>query len=166
MRFGKKNQQNLLSFKKRFFWLCRHVNIQACSPASLFFCYQIKIEFLYLRIMRRLLKRFVRKKKKHFLNRQVWLNLKVNYPLSKKAKNARMGKGKGAFLRWVVLIKSYHPILNFYGFAFLNLKRFIKRLQPYFKEGPKLIFLFNETSPSVIRLEKFYTNAALRFKHF
>lgn len=29
----------------------------------------------------------------------MWMPLKLNFPITKKSKNSRMGKGKGAFLR-------------------------------------------------------------------
>lgn len=34
----------------------------------------------------------------------LWTILKLNYPISKKSKNSRMGKGKGQFLRWVLKV--------------------------------------------------------------
>ena len=43
----------------------------------------------------------------------IWICLRNNFPISKKSKNSRMGKGKGAFLRWVVKVPSNLIILKF-----------------------------------------------------
>ena len=66
-----------------------------------------------------------------FKNRKLWLNLRSNFPVSKKAKNSRMGKGKGVFLRWVVRVRPFSVFFSFFGFSFyilLKLKRRINYL--------------------------------------
>ena len=57
-----------------------------------------------------------------------WVFLKANFPISKKSKNSRMGKGKGIFLRWTVKMKMESIILKFKTVYKLNrLLLFLKK---------------------------------------
>jgi ribosomal protein L16/L10AE len=69
-----------------------------------------KLELIQFALLKRLLKKLIKKKKnkkknkdgenKMFLkNYKIWLHILPNFAISKKSKNARMGKGKGNFLR-------------------------------------------------------------------
>lgn len=49
--------------------------------------------------------------------------LKFNYPISKKSKNSRMGKGKGTFLRWVISLKINSIIMKILTLNNLRLKK-------------------------------------------
>lgn len=58
-----------------------------------------RFELVYLKLLRKRIKRVIRRAKVDSQFRYTWLNLRINFPISKKAKNARMGKGVGSFLR-------------------------------------------------------------------
>ena len=47
-----------------------------------------------------LCKKLLHVKNIRFIKRKLWVYLCFNYPISKKSKNSRMGKGAGAFFRW------------------------------------------------------------------
>ena len=49
-----------------------------------------------------------------------------NYPLTKKSKNARMGKGKGALSRYCSRVFQNQNIFEFSGFNFKNVIRLKK----------------------------------------
>lgn len=56
--------------------------------------------------------------------------LHKNYPLTKKSKNARMGKGKGSLIRYCSRISQNHNLLEFIGFNLhevIVLKRILKK---------------------------------------
>jgi hypothetical protein len=67
-----------------------------------------------------------KRKKKHKIYRLAWLNLRINYPISKKSRNARMGKGKGAFFRWAIKIKPLICFVEFFGFPKALLSTILK----------------------------------------
>jgi ribosomal protein L16/L10AE len=48
--------------------------------------------------------------------KKVWLFLHKNYPLTKKSKNARMGKGKGTIARYCSRVLQNHNLFEFSGF--------------------------------------------------
>ena len=53
-----------------------------------------------------------------------------NYPLTKKSKNARMGKGKGTISRYCSRVFQNHNLLEFVGFnlrELIVLKKFFKK---------------------------------------
>jgi len=123
MRFNIKNQETT-SFKKRY-------KIGYNKPRLIFGNYSItacksyNIEYIYLYNFKKSLKKYYTFKKKG--PKKVWLFLHKNYPLTKKSKNARMGKGKGALSRYCSRILQNHNLLEFNGF---NLREvfFLKKI--------------------------------------
>jgi ribosomal protein L16/L10AE len=78
-------------------------------------------------MLRKLLKKFKFKRKIYVEHhRKFWFCLKKNYTLSKKSKNARMGKGKGKFLRWSLLVPRNAILLEFMGWQ-INVIKYICR---------------------------------------
>lgn len=131
MRFSKIALTNNVSQKKRYIYKRRATILLSNGSASFYFFHTIKFECVYLKFLRRRIKLLIKKIKKKYLSRKIWINLKANYPLSKKSKNSRMGKGKGSFLRWVIIIKPMLSFLEFFGFnAFylISLKNKLKYL--------------------------------------
>lgn len=53
----------------------------------------------------------------HFLKKSFWVYWKANYPLTRKSKNSRMGKGKGSFSRWAFRVPSHFLLFKFYLFV-------------------------------------------------
>lgn len=45
----------------------------------------------------------------------LFLTIRKNYSYSKKSKNARMGKGKGAITRYLVRVNKFKPFIYFLG---------------------------------------------------
>jgi ribosomal protein L16/L10AE len=60
--------------------------------------------------------------------KKVWLFLHKNYPLTKKSKNARMGKGKGALSRYCSRVLQNHNLLELSGFNLHDVQRLKKIL--------------------------------------
>jgi ribosomal protein L16/L10AE len=123
MRFHVKNQETT-SFKKRY-------DVGYKLPKLVFgdFSFTLlksyNIEYIYLYNFKKSLKKYYGFKKS--IDKKVWLFLHKNYPLTKKSKNARMGKGKGALTRYCSRTLKNHNIFEFRGF---NLKElfFLKKI--------------------------------------
>lgn len=122
MRFNKKNQETT-SFKKRY-------KIGYKVPKLIFGDFALtleksyNLEYIYIYNFKKMFKRFYKSKQKKF--RKIWLFLHKNYPLTKKSKNARMGKGKGAFNRYCSRVMQNHNIFEFCGFNLSEILRFKK----------------------------------------
>jgi hypothetical protein len=58
-----------------------------------------RFEYAYLTLIRRFLKAMLRLKYARVHISRVWIFMRFNYPIRRKSKNARMGKGVGSFLR-------------------------------------------------------------------
>jgi hypothetical protein len=82
-----------------------------------------------LSFLRRLFKKLniLKKKLKYFS--KIWIFLNKNYPISIKSKNARMGKGKGSFLRWTIRLPRYFIFLEFADLDFLKLQKFKQKFK-------------------------------------
>ena len=89
-----------------------------------------RFEYAYFYIIKRYLKNFFRFKYALGNYFRLWVFLKGNFPISKKSKNSRMGKGKGAFIGWIIKLNHGHVILEFKN---INLLR-IKKLQLYWNK--------------------------------
>lgn len=86
----------------------------------------IQFEYAYFYLIRRYLKYFY--KFKYALGNyfKIWVFLKGNFPISKKSKNSRMGKGKGAFTRWLIKLNQGHVLMEFKNVDSLRLKKLNK----------------------------------------
>ena len=107
MRLFNKQMFEVKSFKKRF-QFCDNFN------KNLFFFYknrfacsfftkrEMRVESIYFNFFKKVIKKISKQSKINFFfnKKNVWIFWKPNYPLTKKSKNSRMGKGKGVFLRW------------------------------------------------------------------
>lgn len=49
-----------------------------------------------------------------------------------------MGKGKGKFARWLIILKSMVPVLVFLGFGGLKLIKFKNRIKYFFTTKPQV----------------------------
>lgn len=128
MRFQKSDQKTQVSQKKRTVAKRTNANFKHIGSAAFFFLHQIQLEFIYLRLIRRRVRLMLKKRGHRYRYRRVWLNLKANFPISKKSKNSRMGKGNGLLLRWVVRLKPLSVFLSFFGFSFYVLKKLMRRI--------------------------------------
>jgi ribosomal protein L16/L10AE len=80
---------------------------------------KLLFEGVYYVFLRKLLRKNLKKNN----TCKIWVFLKPNYPISKKSKNSRMGKGVGSFLRWATQLNPNFVLLKTYN---LNHIRLIK----------------------------------------
>lgn len=119
------------------------------SDCFLFFLKNYRIEFKYIFFLKKALKkiRFKMQKRGGVKPQKLFVSLKKNYILSKKSKNARMGKGKGAFIREAIKVKKYKPFVYAYGYSI----RSVFLLSKYFdkKTNKKSSCFVNVERPSL-----------------
>lgn len=98
-----------------------------------------RFEFSYFLILKIFLKNFLKSKyslKNYFF---FWFFLFGNFPITKKSKNARMGKGKGIFLRWSIRLPLNYIFLEFKSFNFFFLNLLFFKLKYSFIKSLKLL---------------------------
>ena len=122
MRFNIKNQETT-SFKKRY-KIGYKLPKLIFGDFSITLCKSYNLEYIYLYNFKKSLKRYYTFKQN--TPKKVWLFLHKNYPLTKKSKNARMGKGKGAISRYCARVLQNHNLLEFSGFNLHELLRLKK----------------------------------------
>jgi len=82
---------------------------------SLYTVKKFRLEFVYIRLFKKLFRRKFVKAKTRFFKAKYWLFLLPNFILTQKSKNARMGAGVGKFIRLTnisypgkTIIKTWH----------------------------------------------------------
>ena len=126
MKFNIKNKETK-SFKKRYS-LGYKIPALLYGNISLMLLKGYNIEYIYLYNFKKSLKKYFNFKKDK--SKKVWLFLHKNYPLTKKSKNARMGKGKGALNRYCSRTLQNHNLFEFVGFnlySLVILKKILKK---------------------------------------
>ena len=125
MQFNVKNMETT-SFKKRYN-LGFKKNFLIFGDFSFTLCKSYNIEYIYIYNFKRGLKKYFTFKKGI---KKVWLFLHKNYPLTKKSKNSRMGKGKGGLVRYCSRVLQNHNLFEFTGFnskELLSLKKIFEK---------------------------------------
>jgi len=140
LRFGGLVKLTNLSQKKRKLKKIISLPYPEKGTAVFFFFNAIKFECVYLKFLKRKIRKLIIRRKKRYRGRKLWINLKSNYPLTKKSKNSRMGKGKGMFLRWVVTIRPSIPFAEFLGYSFRFLIRLKKSLSCCYRSDVSFIY--------------------------
>ena len=84
MRFNKKLLKKNISQKKRTFYKKDYNVFLTHGNSGFFFFHMIKFECVYLKFLRRRLKLLLKRRKKNFLSRKIWINLKFNYRINNK----------------------------------------------------------------------------------
>ena len=123
MRFKCKNKETT-SFKKRFKFKTNKVTLRFGNYAFLL-QKATNVEFNYISFFRKILKLFFKFKKTKL--KKIWIFLNKNFPITKKSKNARMGKGKGKLLRYCMRVNNNYTLFEFDGFS-INYLNKIKQL--------------------------------------
>ena len=124
MRFKLKNKETT-SFKKRH--KTKNSDVVLRFGACAFLLQKTtNVEFNYISYFRRILKIFFKFRKTKF--KKIWIFLNKNFPITKKSKNARMGKGKGKLLRYCMKITSNYTLFEFDGFS----KNYLCRIRKLF----------------------------------
>jgi ribosomal protein L16/L10AE len=83
--------------------------------------------------MRKFIKKCLKKKKFFKKTRKIWVFIRPNHVLSKKAKNARMGKGKGSLTRWCSILPKGFTLIEFLGIPSIRVRKYKIRLEKKFK---------------------------------
>lgn len=135
---SKNNSLILKKFKKRFKTKIFMPKI-IWGDISFFFKKRYNFELVYYSFINRVLKRFFFKKRNKRFYRKIWFFFKKNFPITKKSKNARMGKGKGSFLRWVIRLKKNFVFLEMKNINYFLAKKFCFFLEKKTKLGVSLI---------------------------
>src|SRR5665647_3317251 len=115
MRYNTFSQHTQHSFKKRYALMKPEFEFkQASFIKNLYLLKPSVFEYSYLKRLKKIVKRLIRrrvltKKKVHknWLKRKAWMSLRPNFPISRKSKNSRMGKGVGSFVRWSIRLRRY-----------------------------------------------------------
>ena len=126
MRFFFIKTKEQVSFKKRKPHY-NSINRLTFGNIGFFFSKEIRFEYLYFFFFKKLLKLLNKNKYCTFNKFFFWFFLKGNFPLTKKSKNSRMGKGKGMFLRWVIKLPSNFFFIEFLTFNSLFFLSFFKK---------------------------------------
>lgn len=122
MRFNKLTSMEQVSFKSRNKRSIKKVKL-SYGNSGFVVLKSIQFEYAYFYLIRRFLKYFF--KFKYSLDNyfKIWVFLKANFPVSQKSKNSRMGKGKGAFVRWMIKVNQGSTLLEFNNISNIRLKK-------------------------------------------
>ena len=152
----KKLNKDRICFKKRYNLTLKNKKLYF-GTHGIFFRKTTRLELIYLVMFRKLIKRLKHPAKKNVIyHKKMWFWLKKNYPLSKKSKNSRMGKGKGKFLRWVIRIPANYVILEFFGWSSYSLQKICSKINKKNNLSTKL-FSNLEIKPKVIMSKHKYS---------
>ena len=122
MKFDKKSFK-AVSFKKRYKTGYDFSKLKYGS-IGLKFLKNYNIEYIYLFELKKKLKFFLNLRKK-ILNKNLWIFLQGNTPISKKSKNSRMGKGKGSLLRMSCRVKKNTIFMEFLNLNYIILQKIV-----------------------------------------
>lgn len=122
MKFDKKSFK-AVSFKKRYKTGYDFSKLKYGS-IGLKFLKNYNIEYIYLFELKKKLKFFLNLRKK-ILNKNLWIFLQGNAPISKKSKNSRMGKGKGSLLRMSCRVKKNTIFMEFLNLNYIILQKIV-----------------------------------------
>lgn len=122
MRFNNLLSREQVSFKNRNRKVYKKVKLNY-GNFGFISLKNIQFEYVYFFFIKRFLKYFFKFKYSLGNYFKVWVFLKGNFPISKKSKNSRMGKGKGSFSRWLIKLNEGHTIMEFKSVPLLRLKK-------------------------------------------
>lgn len=134
--FIKTKEQN--SMKKRFIDYKSYSKLQFGNN-GFFIKKSVRFEFSYFLILKKFLKIFLKSKYSLKSLFSFWFFLFGNFPVTKKSKNARMGKGKGVFLRWSIRLPLNYVFLEFKYLDIFFLKLLFYKLKNNFIKSVYLI---------------------------
>ena len=83
---------------------------------------RFRLEFVYIRLFKKLFRRRFIKAKTRFFKPKYWLLFLPNFILTQKSKNARMGAGVGKFVRLTSIVSPGKAFLKtwYYNYTFLK----------------------------------------------
>lgn len=89
----------------------------------------IRYEFVYLRFLKKLFKQKHMRRKMSFKRSKFWIFLNINYILTNKSTNSRMGAGIGSIVRVAIILKRWSIFLECKGYSSSWLKKIYKKLR-------------------------------------
>ena len=128
MRFQLAKSNTQVSQKNRTLSYKKFKKKLRLGTSGLFFRKNIIFEWVYLRFLKPLIKKILKVKHSRRKTKKAWIQLKSNFPVSKKSKNSRMGKGKGSFFRWVIKLKKNTIFLELISISNFILAHFVKKI--------------------------------------
>lgn len=90
---------------------------------------QIRFEFIYLKVFKKIFRKKFFKKKSHYKLSKFWVMIRPNFILSMKSKNSRMGSGVGMYVRVCSILKPGKPIILLKGYSKLFVSNVIKYIK-------------------------------------
>jgi len=120
-----------INFKRKKFF--NTIGLKFCfGDKGLFSKMQFRIEKIHIKIIRKLIKKRYRKKvKKIRVYNKYWIRFSQNLFLTKKSKNARMGSGRGRYIRSAFVLKTNSSFIEFKNYDYYFLGWIKKRI--YYK---------------------------------
>lgn len=116
-------------FKKRTFSEVKILNPQHNLINYIYSTKKFRLEFVYIRLFKKFLRRRFIKAKTRFFKPKYWILFLPNFILTQKSKNARMGAGVGKFVRLTSLVKPGKAFLKTWFYTFSFLKETVKRFR-------------------------------------
>lgn len=118
--------------KKRYDLLPKYPKLKF-GESGLSFKSNVRFEFIYFLYIRKFLKKTLKRKKIFRKDSRAWVFIRPNHVMTKKSKNARMGKGKGAFVRWCSLLQKGFLFVEFENISIIKLKKYAHKLEKKIK---------------------------------
>ena len=131
--------QEIKSFKHRWNTIFKKPKF-VFGDTLCFFKHEGRFEPIYFPVIRKFLKRFLKRRRKKIRTyfrvvkrlrrrrrakfRAIWVMLVFNFPLTKKSKNSRMGKGKGLFVRWTSRYRGGQKFIEFNQISSYRIRHF------------------------------------------
>lgn len=122
MRFNKLTSMEQVSFKGRNLRKIKKIKLNF-GNIGFVSLKTIQFEYAYFYLIRKFLKYFFKFKYAIGNYFKIWVFLKGNFPISRKSKNSRMGKGKGSFVRWIIKLNQGHTLMEFSNINPIRLKK-------------------------------------------
>ena len=108
-----------------------------------------RFEYKYCLFLRKFFKKMFRRRKRKIITscrRKTWLFIRPNYTLTRKSKNARMGKGKGSFKRWCTVVYPGSVFIEHSNVSVLSYTGYIKKLKIKLKVQLKMLHISYKTT--------------------
>ena len=128
MRFRKLNLIEQRSFKERG-KLRSKIGDLKYGNLGIMVYKSCRFEYVYINLVRRYFKTYLKLKYTNIKLIKIWVFLKANFPISKKSKNARMGKGTGSFIRWAIKLSRGFIVVEFFNLNKIRVTKLYKSWQ-------------------------------------
>jgi hypothetical protein len=99
-------------FKNRVYSGINILNLLKQNYNYVYSIRRFRLEFVYLRLFKKLFRRRYVKAKMRFFKPKYWVMVLPNFILTQKSKNARMGAGVGKFVRLTSIVNPGKSVLK------------------------------------------------------